>query len=151
IAAAKKIVPHLPNARFWVVGSPMADDMRRLIVQASLSQRFNFGRWDHVESISAYLGSADIALVAPATGVHASKKCPAQVLEAAACGLPVVAPVTEGSSALSALPGVSFYQPTKDLSMAQAVLEFASQPGQLALLGTENRAAVLQHYSSEKL
>jgi glycosyltransferase involved in cell wall biosynthesis len=151
VAAAKRIIPHVPNARFWVVGSPFADDMRRMIVQASMSQRFNFARWDHVESISAYLGSADIAVVAPATGVHGARKCPSQVLEAAACGLPVVAPATKGSSALDDLSGVCFYQPTQEVSLAQAVLELASRAGQLALMGADNRATVLKHHSSEKL
>ncbi|MFO0982766.1 MAG: glycosyltransferase [Planctomycetota bacterium] len=152
VAAAKQVVERRPEVKFWVLASPVVEEVRRLTVYANLSGSFHFAPWDHPDSLSASLGSADLAIVAPLGGTHAEERLDPHVLEAAACELPVVIPATEANRELEQrLPHLKLYRQGSAEAISRSVLDLLQVERRLTLMGRELRERIEDTCTQQRL
>jgi glycosyltransferase involved in cell wall biosynthesis len=128
----------LPECRLLIAGSILDADYYQnclaLVRQLNLTERVQF--LGHVEDVRAFLWSLD-GFVFPSR----SEGCPVALLEAMACGLPVVASrfpgaeewVGEGSTGLLAPLG-------DELALAKAMQKVQTQPAWARQMGANARA-----------
>lgn len=131
IAAAARIGPTLPSARFLLIGH--GDDRERL--QAEID-RLGAAAWAQLlgarENVPDYLAAADVGVL-----TSQSEGCSNSVLEYMASGLPLVLSDIPANRCLS--PGELF--PVGDsAALANALLDLAAHPERAAARGAANRA-----------
>jgi polysaccharide biosynthesis protein PslH len=124
----------IPDARLWVVGKNPPPEVARL-------GRSNVLVTGAVEDIRPYLRRAAIAVAPIQYGVGIQNK----VLEAFACGTPVVA-TPQAVSALEAKPGKDLVVASAPAELAASIIALLGDPGRQASVGAAGRAFVECHH-----
>ncbi len=153
LGAFAKVAQKLPTAKLVMIGDgPLWNECQELTTQLGIAERVAFlGAQSH-DAVKAHMAGA-FAFVQHSTeaGDGDSEGTPVAILEAQACGLPVVSTrhagirdvVVEGQTGLLVEPG--------DVDgMAEAMLFLGENPDIAGKLGARGRERVLQHFSSEK-
>lgn len=149
IECARLATAQLPNLRFRIAGSgPLESSLRAQITRAGLSDRLELlGHIDDRQRMAALYQRA-------AVFVHPAhyEGLPTVLLEAMACGRPVVA--TAVSGALDVIqPGENglLVPPHDPAEMAAAILRLLADPALAERLGRAARRTVEERYSWEKV
>ncbi len=142
IECAKIVAETIPNAEFHIIG-PIDEDpeyytsCRQLIRQLQLEDRVQFTGYRAVEE---YLPTLDIVML---TSLKEAQ--PFSVLEAMACGIPVVA--TRTGSVPEILEGVGYMAWPRDVQgFADAVIQLARDRALRRHLGTLARERIRERY-----
>lgn len=137
-----RALAQLPECRLLIAGSILDEEYFQsclaLVRQLNLAERVQF--LGHVEDVRAFLWSLD-GFVFPSR----SEGCPVALLEAMACGLPVVASrfpgaeewVADGSTGLLTALG-------DEMALARAMLQVQTQPASARQMGANARTWTVQ-------
>lgn len=146
LEAARLIHPQVPQARFLIVGS------------GSLEERHKeFVRQHQMQDYALFLGlREDISLIWGATDVGVlcsdTETLPVSLLEAGACGVPVVGTDVEGIRQVIQSGTTGLLVPHNDSpALAGAILELLNNPRQRLEMGEAARRYVESHFSFEKM
>lgn len=145
-AAAEQVKRTLPAARFWVVGSvdPENPDSYRQEEIEAMARRFPEVQFlGHRDNMPALYGQASVAVLPSRYG----EGIPRSLLEAAACGLPLIASegggvrkiVLEGSTGRIVPPGDS-------QALAQAIQGLLEEPALMQRFGHAGRALAVEQF-----
>lgn len=123
IRSLPRVLDAIPDLTFVIVGGPGAEadnsaDLRTLVGALGLADRVLFAGPEPPERVALWLGAADLF-------VHASdfEGCPNVVMEAMACGRPVVATrVGDVERMVPPFAGLLLDDPEDDGALAEAVL-----------------------------
>jgi glycosyltransferase involved in cell wall biosynthesis len=141
LQAAARVHQQAPNARFLIVGrGNLEGTLRADIERLGLTGK----AWltPYCQDMPAAMNAVD-CLVHPQVGTEAF---PGVVLEAFACGRPVIASALDGIPEGFAIGGQGRLVPPEDVpALAQALVEQAGQP----LLSTEGRSALHERVARE--
>ena len=140
LRAAARVAPHLPHARFVIVGSNFykteaasgfEDELRRLADEPPLAGRVMF--LGHRDDVAAVLRHIDI-LVQPNRGPEALGR---SVLEAMACSIPVIVANKWGPAEVVTDGQTGVLTPVLDVpALATKMLDLARDPARRVALGT---------------
>jgi starch synthase (maltosyl-transferring) len=146
IRAAPAIFRELPDHHVLLVGDgPQQNELRELTRQLGVSDHVHFAGW-RPDVTEILLASRLLILPSRWEGM------PNVILEAMACGLPVVSTRTDGVTEL--LGPVADEQTVSDgtpQAIADKVVKLCSDPHLRAHLGAENRQRVTQKFSLERM
>jgi glycosyltransferase involved in cell wall biosynthesis len=149
VLAANEIAGQVPLARFVVVGQDNSIDkgfrreLKRLVKVFGLEDRFLWLDW--VDDMQSLLAALDIFVSA-----SYSESFGMAILEAMACGTPVVATDTDGAREL--LPDSTFRVPVGDpVRLAAAVMSLLSDPELAKQLAESSAAAASGRFSLDRM
>jgi glycosyltransferase involved in cell wall biosynthesis len=123
IRSLPRIVEHCPGARLAIVGGPGAEgnnrtDLEALAGKLGLADRVRFVGPKPPDEVACWLSAADVFVLA-----SDFEGCPNVVLEAMACGRPVVATrVGDIERMVPPFAGVLFDDPEDDATLAECVV-----------------------------
>lgn len=146
LEAAQLVHLQLPQARFLITGSGPLEEKYKAFV-----------RQRQMQDYALFLGlREDIALVWGATDVGVlcsdTETLPVSLLEAGACGVPVVGTGVEGIRQVIQSGTTGLLVPHNDPhALAGAILELLNNPRQRAEMGEAARRYVESHFSFEKM
>ncbi len=141
-----RLAARFPAARLWIVGQ--GDEQGRLVLRArergiSATVLFAGG----VADAAPHLRASDVAVLP-----SRSEGMPVALLEAMACGLPVVATEVGGSAEVLAGRALGLLvPPERPEAMAQALGRALAEPARSRELGLAARAYVLEHHALERV
>ena len=149
VAAFAQVRATHPNAELWIAGEPYTPNPTSL----SAEEVQVLGRQDgvrllgHVNDMPAFLAEVDIvALPSWREGT------PKILLEAAACGLPIVATDIPGCQGVVEEGGSGYLVPVKDTSaLAGRLASLVADPELRARFGQRGRAVVDAGFSTERV
>jgi sugar transferase (PEP-CTERM/EpsH1 system associated) len=142
LQAFRQVVDQLPAARLVVIGDgPCLPALRDMTAKLNLS--------GHVEFLGA---RNDVAALLPGFTVFTlssvTEGISMTVLEAMACGVPIVATDVGGNREIVQPPACGLIVPARDpQALAAAYLELLRDPAQCARMGAAGRQRVLEHFS----
>jgi glycosyltransferase involved in cell wall biosynthesis len=146
LEAARVVVAARPAARFLIAGEgPLRAQLETSVAAAGLRGRFRLvGLRRDVPDL---LRSIDLlALPSDREGL------PNVVLEAMACGLPVVATAVGGTPEIVREGATGRLAPPRDAgAFARAILDILSTPGEAARMGAEGRRVVVSEYGLDAM
>ena len=147
VEAMERVVAAHPNAVLWIAGEPYAQNPTSLTVGdierlGTLSWVKLFG---HVDDVDCLLGQVDIvALPSYREGT------PKILLEAAACGLPIVATDIAGCRGVVDDGINGFLVPVKDSEvLGQRIEQLCEDAGLRKEMGAKGREIIVDGFSSE--
>ena len=145
-----KLAQRLTDARngvkcVWIGGGELQPLMEEMILDLGLTGRLEVTGWLSHEEALRRLAEADVF-------VHYSRwdAMPNAVLEAMACGLPVVASDIPGNQGLIR-PGENGFLAAGEPELLERTLQLVDDPELGAKLGASGRAMVRAEYSHERL
>jgi glycosyltransferase involved in cell wall biosynthesis len=142
----EKIMPHVwrerPDVQVVIAGSAPTPAVRRLAAQHAPRVSIT----GYVADLRPYLQSAAVAAAPIPYGAGIQNK----VLEAMACGVPVVAS-PQASSAIQAEIGTELWVAGEPAEFASALLRLLADPGLRRQLGEAGRQYALAHHRWERL
>jgi glycosyltransferase involved in cell wall biosynthesis len=146
IEAAPQVLRNFPDAQFDLAGTgPERDALMARAAARGVARAFSF--LGHCEDVPAQLAQADV-FVLPSR----SEAFPNALLEAMACGLPVVASAVGGICELIDQPQVGMLVPPGNpAALAAAICRVLANPPLAAALGSAARTQVLERYSFERM
>jgi glycosyltransferase involved in cell wall biosynthesis len=146
IKAMPKICKSVPNAKLVIIGKDievMNNKLRNLASQLGVAERVEFAGFIPKEQIPQVMNSFDV-LVNPSI---VNESFGVAVLEAEACGVPVVATNVGGVPEVCVDGKTGFLVPAKDAdALAEKIILLAKDPALRQRLGTEGRNFVLKNY-----
>jgi len=142
--AAAKILKAVPNTRFVLVGGgPDSEKLENIVIQKGLKDTFHF--LGYRDDVPRLLGLFDIF-----TLPSLFEGLPNVVLEAMACGLPVVATPVDGTKEAVVPDETGILVPTKNPAMlADALIALLKNPDRAKELGDKGRRRVENEFSLE--
>lgn len=135
-----------PHVRLLLAGDgPMADDVRRKVEEVGLARHIDL--MGSVRNIDDLLPACDVAVLA-----SSSEGMSNALLEAMACGLPVVATAVGGNLQL-VRPGINgvLVPPHDPGALAEAMLALARDSARRHELGMRARRMILEEFSSLRM
>lgn len=149
VAAMEKVVREHPGAMLWLAGEPYAQNPTSLTVtELGLLDGFPWvKRLGHVDDMDRLLSEVDIvALPSYREGT------PKILLEAAACGLPIVATDIAGCRGVVEEGKNGFLVPVRDtVILAECIGRLCGDARLRKALGRNGRQIVLEGFSSERV
>jgi glycosyltransferase involved in cell wall biosynthesis len=149
LQAFEQIHAHLPNTRLWVAGDIYPPNPSSLTVDKvqALAMLPGVTFLGHVEDMPELLAQVDIvALPSWREGT------PKILLEAAACGLPIVTTDIPGCQGLVEDGCSGFLVPVRDTStLAGCLATMCTDPAKRLQFGTRGRQIVVEGFSSQKV
>lgn len=145
IEAAPDVIAEFPNVRFVFVGDgPLEDKLKRQIKQLGIQKHFLFLGFRH--DVVELLNTFDV-FVLPSL----YEGLPNVVLEAMACGKPIVATSVDGTPE-AIVHGKTGYlvEPQNATVLSEALIDLLNQPDQMTLLGENGRRRVENYFSLKK-
>jgi len=149
VLAANEVAKRFPDARFLVVGQDNSingsfrRELRRLVGVFGLEDRFLWLDW--VEDIGKLLAAIDIFVSASHTESFGMA-----ILEAMACGTPVVATDTDGAREL--LGPIADRVPVNDpVKLAEAISSLLSDPGKSHLQAEASAEIARDRFSLDRM
>lgn len=129
IHALPRMIESAPDLRYVIIGGRGAEtdnsaDLRALVHALGLTDRVQFAGPQPADRVALWIGAADVV-------VHASEfeGCPNIILEAMACGRPVVATkVGDVERMVPPHAGILLDDPASDVQLAAAVLAALDRP-----------------------
>ena len=147
VKAMRHVVAEYPAAELWIAGEPYAQNPTSL-TDADIQQleKLPFVRMlGHRDDVADILGQVDI--VALPTYREGTPKI---LLEAAACGLPIVATDIPGCRGVVETDKSGFLVPVKDVvQLANAIQRLCADPQLRQRMGEKGREIILNGFSSE--
>ncbi len=147
LAAFEKVSAACPQARLWVAGEIYPPNPTSLTAEEvrALGSRPGVEFLGHVEDMPSLLGQVDIvALPSYREGT------PKILLEAAACGLPIVATDIAGCRGVVQQALNGYLVPPRSVGpLADALTRLAQDPQLRIAMGREGREIVLREFSSD--
>ncbi|MBK7704324.1 MAG: glycosyltransferase family 4 protein [Acidobacteria bacterium] len=147
VLAANELAGANPDVRFVVVGSDNSAtgefrrELKRLVKVFGIEDRFLFLDW--VEDLSPLFAALDV-FVSPS---H-SESFGLAILEAMACGVPIVATETEGAKELLGRRSGGLIVPVGEpLKLAEAIRELIGNPEKRNALAESARTSALENFS----
>lgn len=135
----------IPKSRLLLVGDGACRDaLRELTRELGLSDRVIFA--GHARDPLPYLLTMDAFVMSSDT-----EQVSNAMLEAMACGLPVVCTDVGDSRELIGPPGAGFAVPPRDATALSAALREMASGRTRALLGPANRARAVREYGKDKM
>jgi glycosyltransferase involved in cell wall biosynthesis len=146
LRAAALVLRQRPSVRFRLIGGgPLAADLHGLARTLGVSHAVDF--LGHREDVPAQLAGSDIYAFPSLTEAF-----PNGLLEGMAAGLPVVASDAPGINELIRTDQTGLLVPPGDhVTLADAILQLADDPGRAARLAAAAHAAVQSRYSFERM
>ena len=129
----------------WIGGGELQPSVEKLLKELDMAGKLELSGWVPHDKALRAMARADIF-------VHYSRweGLPNTVLEAMACGLPVVASDVVGNRDLIR-PGENGYLVSTEAELLERTLELADQPELRARLGASGRAMVQAEFSRERM
>jgi glycosyltransferase involved in cell wall biosynthesis len=124
IESAKIAIEKNPRLVFVVVGKgPDSEEVTRRIEQLGMQRNFKLAGFVSDEDLPLYYNAADFFVLPSKSG----EGLPLVLLEAMACGLPVIATNVGGTSEVMNEKYGKMVEPNNPVSLANAILEFSSK------------------------
>jgi glycosyltransferase involved in cell wall biosynthesis len=151
LKAAANVVEQIPEARFFVIGSPVPGDTTGMAYQAELEGLVRNTALDkcafflpHQSSVRECIESLD-AMVNASIGPEA---LPQSLVEAMFLSKPVIAPAQGGSLEMieDSVTGL-LYRPDDDAALARKMVDLARSPELAMELGLRARAKAVEQFS----
>lgn len=146
LATLMQAVAKVPDVEWWLVGyGPEERPLRALADELGLGARVRF--WGSRSDVADLLAAADVfALSSLSEGLSMA------LIEAAACGLPIVATDVGGNQEIVNPPhGGRLVRPRDPNALANAMRELVENPSLRAELGRNARQHAVSHFSVEAM
>jgi len=146
LEVARLVRQEIPSAQFLVVGDGVErDKLERLAIELEISSAVRFLGTRH--DVPEVLSLLDVFVLTSHMEAN-----PVSVLEALACGKPVVAPAV-GSVPETVLEGETGYlaEPGNAQQIAERVILLFRDPAQAAEMGQRGRRNVVDHWSCQRM
>ena len=145
IESANIAIKKNPRLVFVVVGKgPDSGEVQRKIAQLGIQRNFKLAGFVSDEDLPLYYNIADFFVLPSKSG----EGLPLVILEAMACGLPVVATNVGGTSEVLTKKYGKMVRPNNPVSLANAILEFSIED--LSILKKEVRRMMEKEHSWDK-
>jgi len=152
LRAMRKVVDFVPHAQGLIVGEPESfsldygDQLRKLRSELGLDAAIRFV--DHITDMALVYAAIDLLAHTSVTPEPFGRV----VIEAMACGLPVVTPA-EGGGREIVVDGVTgrHVEPRDADALAAAILDLLGDPGKARAIGAAGRERVRQLFSLDRL
>jgi glycosyltransferase involved in cell wall biosynthesis len=145
IESANIVIKKNPRLVFVVVGKgPDSGEVQRKIAQLGIQRNFKLAGFVSDEDLPLYYNTADFFVLPSKSG----EGLPLVLLEAMACGLPVIATNVGGTSEVLNEEYGKMVRPNNPVALADAILEFSSKD--LLILKKEVRRMMEKEHSWDK-
>ncbi len=154
LEAFRRALGIFPQLEYHIAGDgPLFDEMKQLTREWSIENQVVFhGKVDAEEALELYK-NADIFLLPSITSSQGDMEgIPVSLMEAMACGLPVVATMHSGIPELVIDGQTGYLVPEKDVnSIADRIIQLAGDSEGRSKIGTQAREFVKLHFDKQML
>jgi len=154
IRAVAKVVKKYPNVEYQIVGDgKLRGELTELIEQLEVYSHIQLVGWKSQEDVARLLKSVDIFLAPSVTGADGDQEgIPVVLMEALACGLPVISTFHSGIPELIQDRQSGFLVQERDaVALAEKLEYLAAHPEVGDNMGKTGRAWVEKHHNINQL
>ena len=154
IRAVAQVVKTFPTIQYTIIGDgELREELSNLIEQLQMSEHIQLLGWKTPEEVTNLMGKTDLFMAPSVTSQNGDQEgTPTVILEALACGLPLLSTRHSGIPELVQDGRSGFLVPEKDVGALIEKLEyFVRHPEQWSDMGREGRTWVEAHHDIDQL